>query len=59
MIKAAITGLLIFVFIVLIANVQLPTDPENLHAACVGIFFVGVLTGLVTVAMHLNEIREV
>lgn len=58
MIKAAITGLLIVVLMVLIANLQLPTEPKNLQAACVGIFFIGVLTGLVMVAMFLDEIRE-
>lgn len=59
MIKAIIAGLLIVALMVLIANVQLPTELENLQAACVGIFFIGVLTGLVIVAMHLDEIREV
>lgn len=59
MLKAVIMGLLIFALMMLIAHLQLPTEPENLQAACVGIFFIGVLTGLVIVAMHLDEIREV
>lgn len=58
MIKAIIAGLLIFVLIMLIANLQLPTEPENLQAACVGIFFIGMLTELVIVVMFLDEIRE-
>lgn len=58
MIKAAIAGLLIVVLMALIANLQLPTEPTNLQAACVGIFSIGVLTGLAIVAMFLNEIRE-
>ena len=58
MIKAIIAGLLIFVLIMLIANVQLPTEPENLQAACVGIFFIGMLTELAIVVMFLDEIRE-
>lgn len=58
MIKATITGLLIVVFMALIANLQLPTEPEKLHAVYVGIFFTGVLTGLAITAMFLNEIRE-
>ena len=59
MIKAAIAGLLIVAFFSLVANLQLPTEPENLQAACVGIFSIGLLTGFAIVAMFLNEIREV
>lgn len=58
MTKAAIAGLLILALMVLIANLQLPTEPENLQAACVGIFFIGMLTGLAIVVMFLDEIRE-
>ena len=58
MIKAAIAGLLIVAFFSLVANLQLPTEPKNLQAACVGIFSIGLLTGFAIVAMFLNEIRE-
>lgn len=59
MLKAVIMGLLIFALMMLIAHLQLPTEPENLQAACVGIFSIGLLTGIAIVAMHLDEIREV
>lgn len=58
MIKAAITGLLILALMMLIAHLQLPTEPDNLQAACVGIFFAGFITGLAIVAMFFDEIRE-
>lgn len=58
MTKAAIAGLLILALMVLIANLQLPTEPENLQAACVGIFSIGLLTGIAIVVMFLDEIRE-
>lgn len=58
MIKATIAGLLIFALMMLVAHLQLPTEPEHLQAACVGIFSIGLLTGIATVAMFLNEIRE-
>lgn len=59
MVRALIAGLLIFALMVLTANLQLPTDHGALQAACVGIFFIGVLTGLATVAMFFDEIRGV
>ena len=58
MIKAAIAGLLIFALMMLIAHLQLPTEPDNLQAACVGIFFTGLITGIAIVAMFFDEIRE-
>lgn len=58
MLKAVITGLLIFAIMMLIAHLQIPTEPKNLQAACVGIFFIGVLTELAIVVMFLDEIRE-
>lgn len=58
MIKAAIAGLLIVALFSLVANLQLPTDLEALQAACVGIFFIGMLTELAIVVMFLDEIRE-
>lgn len=58
MIKAAIAGLLISVIFALVASLRLPTDPGTLQAACVGIFFTGLVTGLAIVAMFSNEIKE-
>lgn len=58
MTKAAIAGLLILALMVLIANLQLPTDPEDLPAACVGIFSIGLLTGIAAVAMFINDFKE-
>lgn len=59
MVRALIAGLLIFALMVLTANLQLPTDPGALQAACVGVFFTGFITGLAIVAMFFDEIREV
>ena len=57
--RALIAGILIFAIFTLVASLQLPTDHGALQAACVGIFFIGVLTGLATVAMFFDEIRGV
>lgn len=59
MLKAVIMGLLIFALMMLIAHLQLPTEPENLQAACVGIFSIGLLTGIAAFAMFINDFREV
>lgn len=56
--RALIAGILIFAIFTLVASLQLPTDPGILQAACVGIFFIGPITGLAIVAMFLSEIRE-
>lgn len=58
MVKAAIIGIFIVVFMVLIARLQLPTDIEGLHVAVGGIFLVGVLVGGTAVAMFSDEIKE-
>lgn len=58
MTKAAIAGLLIFAIMMLIAHLQIPTDPEDLPAACVGIFSIGLLTGIAAVAMFINDFKE-
>lgn len=58
MVKAAMIGIFIVVFMVLIARLQLPTDIEGLHVAVGGIFLVGVLVGSTAVAMFSDEIKE-